>query len=218
MRRALVIGIVIGVLAASRVASAQIKVDLQASAGGSWMRSAPSVGISPTEGNTIRVPDGDTARLGIPLGFVGIGAGIDVRLSRALYLPTLGVSWWRAVGSSPTVVTSVDGSIVQLRPYRASLLDVTLLGIGVRAPLRRWLVSADVAFSLTIFTIPGVVAAGAYEEETTGIRASPTIRIDVAGCRRFDPSNRLCLALSPNVYSFGLFNGGTLTLRWEIGS
>lgn len=196
----------------------QVRFDVGATIGGAWMPSAPAVNISPDPASAIRFPTGTTSRLAIPLGFVGIGAYATFRLSRQLYLPTLGVTYWGAVGPSPRVTTSVDGTIVELRPYRSSILDVSLIGIGLQAPLKRWLVTADVTAGFSIFFLPGSVAAGNVTEDTNASALSPTLRVNLTGCRRFDPWTRLCAVLSPNVYSFGFFNGGSFTLRWEIGS
>ncbi len=207
-----------GALVASRTANAQLRVDLGASTGGVWMPSAPPVSVAPGPESAIRFPEGTTSRLGIPLGFVGAGVYASLKLSRLVYMPTLGVSYFGAVGPSPRVTTSVDGTFVELRPFRSSIVDVSILGIGLQAPLRRWLVSADVTAGFALFFVPGNVAAGNIVEETTASNLSPTVRVNLVGCRRFDPWTRLCAVLTPNVYSFGFFNGGMLSLRWEIGS
>lgn len=209
--------VLVAALLVSRGASAQ-RIGLGVSAGGQWMRSAPPVSISPDESNLIRFPDGSTGRLDVPLGFVGAAAFMNVHLSRNLYLPTLGIGYWGVVGPAPRVVASVDGSFVEVRSWRASIVEASVLGIGWQAPIKRWLLSADIAAGFAFFSVPGSVAAGNVIEETTATAFSPTVRVDLSGCRRFDPWTRMCLVLTPNVYSFGFFNGGTLTLRWEIGS
>jgi hypothetical protein len=199
-------------------ARAQVRVDVGASVGGAWMPSAPPVSIAPGPDSFLRFPQGSTARLGIPLGFVGAGVYATVKTSRLVYVPTLGVSYFGAVGPSPRITASVDGSFVDLRPFRSSIIDVSLIGIGLQAPLRRWQVSADVTAGFALFFVPGTVVAGNLNEETTATALSPTVRLNFVGCRRFDPWTRLCAVLTPNVYSFGFFNGGMLSLRWEIGS
>lgn len=211
--------VIAATLLLSGAASAQqVRVDIGAYGGGAWMPSAPAVHVSPELDSAIRFPDGSTGRLAVPLGFVGAGVYASFRLSRLVYIPTLGVSYWGAVGPSPRITASVDGTFVELRPYRSSMVDVTVVGIGLQAPLRRWQVSADVLAGFSLFFIPGSVAAGNLIEETTASALSPTVRLNFTGCRRFDPWTRLCLVVSPNVYNFGFLNGGIVTLRWEIGS
>jgi hypothetical protein len=45
-----------------------------------------------------------------------------------------------------------------------------------------------------------------------------TLRAQLSVCRRLDPSERVCLSVTPNIYQWGWGNGGSVSLRWEIGS
>jgi hypothetical protein len=43
------------------------------------------------------------------------------------------------------------------------------------------------------------------------------VRTDVEACRRIDPIERACVFLSPALYEFSAFKGGSAGLRWEFG-
>ena len=63
------------------------------------------------------------------------------------------------------------------------------------------------------------VSAPRYDAlaEGSATALSPRLQLTGNGCRRLDPTLRLCLSVTPHVYALGFFNGFTLGFRTEIG-
>lgn len=207
----------VAVLAAEPLAHAQLRGTVSVDATGTWLPSAPSMSFGQVTDGPYRAATGSTARLGFPLGFLGIGGRFNLQLSERWYMPLLGITFSTAVGPSPRATVSVDGSIAELRPWASKLFDASAIGLGYRAKLRRWLFGVDLTFGLAILTMPGTVATGIDVQDASTTAVTPTLRVDVLGCRRLDPENRACLVLQPSIYQWGWLNGGSVSLRWEFG-
>ena len=207
----------VAVLGAEPLARAQLQGTLAVDATGTWLPSAPSMTFDQASDGPYRSPSGSTARLGFPLGFLGVGGQLNLLLGQRWFLPVLGATFSTAVGPSPRAIVSVDGSIAELRPWAAKLFDVSILGLGYRAKVRRWLFAADVTAGLAFLTMPGTVATGLQVEDASTTAVTPTLRVDLQGCRRLDPENRFCLVLQPRIYEWGWMNGASVSLRWEFG-
>jgi hypothetical protein len=63
----------------------------------------------------------------------------------------------------------------------------------------------------------GTVAAGAETYDVTPRATSFYARAQVEACRRFDPTERVCLFVAPSIYEFGFGTGAYAGIRWEIG-
>lgn len=205
------------VLGAEPLAHAQVQGTLSGGVTGTWLPSAPSMSFDLGTDGPYRSPSGSSARLGFPLGFVGVGGQFNLLLGQRWFVPLLGASYSTAVGPSPRAIVSIDGSIAELRPWASKLFDVTAVGLGYRAKVRRWLFAADVSVGLAFLYMPGTVATGLEVQDASTMAVTPTARLNVQGCRRFDPENRLCLVLQPSIYEWGWLNGGSVSLRWEFG-
>jgi hypothetical protein len=93
-----------------------------------------------------------------------------------------------------------------------------LPGIGVRLTARRWMLGASVRAYVVGLGMDATVAAGGGSSDLSiPSRIGLGARADVEGCRRLDPMNRLCVFVAPTIYEFGLVNGGSAGLRWELG-
>jgi hypothetical protein len=147
------------------------------------------------------------------------GAG-EVRLVNGpsgWVFPLLGLSTYAAVGTSPRVLGAIDGTVGELRGWTAMAGDVTLSGLGYRVNDRRWMFGVEVRPGIAFVMATGALYAGDLATEVPSQRVGFALRGEVEGCRRIDPTHRLCLVASPNLYAFGFGNGGALTLRWEMG-
>ena len=135
-------------------------------------------------------------------------------------VPLLGFGFYGAVGSYAPTLSSVDGSLVRMRRSTAWEFDVLLPGIGVRSNLRRWMVAADVRFGVGFLGENASVVAGSgtYAGDAgTAMAVSSFVDLNLMGCRRLDPFQRLCLQATLRLWDFGAVNGFTIGMRWEIG-
>ena len=71
---------------------------------------------------------------------------------------------------------------------------------------------------LSVLWMKTTIAVGGDEYTGSGFALTPTLKGDLAVCRRLDPTQRACLFVAPSIYEFGLLNGASLGLRWEVGA
>jgi hypothetical protein len=162
-----------------------------------------------------RLPNA-SLRTGNPASFVGVGASWEASFGH-LRLPLLGASLDHTVGRGPTVIDSLDGSIVEIDTWNTTLATLLLPGIGFRWKARRWMFEAAVQPGVSFFSTSGRIAVAG---STTDLDLKTTLfmlRGDAAICRRIDPVDRACLFFAPALYEVGAFNGGSIGLRWEMG-
>jgi hypothetical protein len=219
----LVLGCFLGVLLAARPASAQERWQLQTSldARDVWVRSMPEMSLrSPFETPLRTLPSGTLPSTGSQqfLSFAWDSAAV---VNDRWLIPLFGLQLGWAIGSSPDVVTSLDGSIVHMHSWSADLGSVLLPGFGVRATRRRWMFQADVRPVLSFTWMGADVANGSSSVNLSGSEAffalGLGLRAELEACRRLDPVQRACLVVSPVLYEFSAFNGGSIGLRWEVG-
>jgi hypothetical protein len=79
--------------------------------------------------------------------------------------------------------------------------------------------AARARLSGTMLWMSGAIAAG---KDVVGFDSTPMttglgVRGELEACRRMDPLNRFCFIVSPHLLEFGVMNGGSIGLRWEIG-
>jgi hypothetical protein len=182
-----------------------------------WMPYVPTLSV-PTTATSARTIEGGTLPSVGSLYFAGRHHDSSFVYRGRLVVPLLGVSGALAAGSSPAVVSSVDGSIAEQRPWTAYRIECLLPGIGVRLTKRRWSVGASIrAYVVGLGMDATVAAGGGTSDLSTPSRFGLGARADVEGCRRLDPVNRVCAFVAMSVYEFGLVNGGSAGLRWELG-
>ena len=136
-------------------------------------------------------------------------------------VPVFGIQFGWAVGSSPEVVTALDGSIVHMRPWSSDMFTFLLPGLGVRGKARRWMFEASARPVVSFVWMNAMVASGASGTDLSDghalFSATFGLRAELEACRRTDPVQRACLIVSPALYEFGPLNGGSIGLRWEVG-
>jgi hypothetical protein len=220
VRRSIVAVSILVALASVTSANRALARDAQLELGGALagygtlVRAMPVTSLSaPDAARNLR---GDFPSVG-HLTFAGASGELTIAVDKRWFFPTAGLGFAVAVGQSPRVVSSVDGSIVAQRPWTAYMGDVLLPGIGYRVKDGRWMFSASVRTGISFTGVSGSVASGADESDATGTAASFLVRAELAGCRRLDPVERICVAVSPSVYQFGFGNSIALGLRWEFG-
>jgi hypothetical protein len=183
----------------------------------SWVRDLPTVSFSDqTNASTRTVPPG-AVPFGGPLTFAGVHFDSAIT-TRHLVVPMLGLGFGMLVGEQPMVVSSLDGSVVNLHPWSAYRVEVLGPGIGLRMTERRWTLSATMRSELVIMAMSASLAAGAGTAEMPDATAVGLgARVELEACRRVDPTDRACILVAPTLYEFGFLNGGVLALRWEWG-
>lgn len=157
----------------------------------------------------------------VPMGSGGMMLGGSVGMAMVYadrwIFPSFGIDFAHAVGSRPRLLSGRAGSIISTETWTTYQIGVTVLGVGVRGKHRRWagsvLLEPGFVVQNTSVTAPNYDAVA----EGNAVAFSPRLQLAANGCRRLDPTLRLCLGVSPHVYALGFFNGFTLAFRTEIG-
>lgn len=147
----------------------------------------------------------------------GVEGGFGLALDDRWLFPLFAVGVAHAVGTYPSVATHVDGAATWARPASAFRLELLLPGVGLRVKHRRWAAWATVRAGISGVVMDARIADQGVRVDTLASAVSPSVRVDLAACRRLDPLARLCLVGSPHVYDFGPLNGVSVGLRWEMG-
>ena len=195
-------------------AESQLELDGAFAAFGTYMRAMPPLPLASSD--AARTLSGRLPSVG-HLTLAGASGDLTLTLDRHIVLPIAGIGLSAAVGSSPRVLSSVDGSIVEQRPWTTYMGDLLLPGIGYRIKERRWMFSGVVRTGLSYVSTSGSAASGADTSEIRGSALSVMVRVELEACRRIDPTERVCFAVSPSIYQFGFGNAVTAGLRWEFG-
>src|SRR5207244_2385714 len=133
--------------------------------------------------------------------------------------PIFGLTGGGAIGQSPRVVSSVDGTMVEMKPWTAGAITLLLPGVGMRFKARRWMFSANVRFVATWVWEQAAYASGRWTDERPPALWASTFgsRAHLEACRRLDFEQRLCIFAEPHLYEFSGMNGASAGLRWEYG-
>jgi len=179
---------------------------------------APSVSASDLSNSARSTITGSTPPLQVPMGFFGVRTGLDFVGGDRWILPLFDIGLYGAVGLYSDTLSSIDGSIFRFHPAGSFVMDAEILGVGLRFKKRRWMVEATLKPGFALLAMPTSVADGkGFTDVDAQIAATVTLRASLSLCRRLDPSQRLCASVTPNLYEWGWGNGGTVSLRWEVG-
>jgi hypothetical protein len=186
-----------------------------------WVRSMPPIELrSPFDGTYRTLPAGTLPSTG-DHQFMALTWDSGVTVNNRYVLPLLGVQFGWTVGTSPDVVTSVDGTIVHMQTWSSDMLTLLLPGVGVRTKARRWMFEGAVRPVVTFMWMNAAAAEGGGTSNIADGHAlfavGLGVRAELEACRRVDPVQRVCLLVSPALYEFSTFNGGSIGLRWEVG-
>ena len=186
---------------------------------GMYMPNSTSLDVS-TVSNAARANiDGTTKPFGFATGYFGVRAGVDFVASDRWIIPLFDLGLYGIMGTYADTLTSADGSLFRLHPAGTIMFDAELFGVGVRFKKRRWMFEGSIKPGIAILAVPAAVADGKGFTDVDSLNSATfTIRAQLSVCRRLDPSERVCLSVTPNIYQWGWGNGGSVSLRWEIGS
>lgn len=163
--------------------------------------------------------NGTTPPFGFATGFFGVRSGLDFVASDRWLIPILDVGVYGIMGVYSDAMTSADGSLLRLHPGGAFMLDAEVLGFGVRFKKRRWMFEGTIKPGIALMLMPAAIVDGRGLTDIDPLTsASFTLRAQLSVCRRLDPTERVCASITPNIYQWGWGNGGSFSLRWEIGS
>ena len=208
-----------GVVLAAPPAAAERRTGLGGSFGGSfaWMPYVPTLAV-PATSTPVRTVEGGTLPSVGSLFFIGATGDSSFVYKDRLVIPLVGASAAFATGASSEVVTSLDGSIADVRPWTAYRFECLLPGVGVRFTRRRWTFEATArAYVVGVGMSASVATGGGSSDLSWPLRVGLAARADLEVCRRLDPVDRVCAFVAPALYEFGPFDGGSAGLRWEIG-
>lgn len=149
--------------------------------------------------------------------FLGTSVDLGLAVDDRWTLPLLGLGGGVSLGSHPRVLTSIDGSMVELRPWTMFEVEVLLPGFGVRFKERRWLFAAALRTGYSIMSMKGTVTNLVGTSDLSLAASSFALRLPVEACRRIDPIERACLVVTPHLYEFGWATGASVAVRWEWG-
>ena len=197
---------------------ARADIDFQFATGGGikWMPTLPTLQGEGTTTSARELPENDVATGG---AVTALGGSFDlgVVLGDHWIVPGFGFGVYAAIGSYPTVLTSVDGSIARVRPWTMVEADALMPGIGYRVKRRRFMFSAALRTGVSFMRVSGSIAGAAETQPMALSGVSPMLQAELEACRRLDPGTRLCLQVAPRLYDFGRLNGATFGMRVEWG-
>jgi hypothetical protein len=206
----------------SRAAGPDVHLETSVDVRAIELRRMPAMVLqSPYDTSTRTLPSGALASTG-PQTLVGVTYDAGIAIGRRWSVPLFGIEFAWAVGSSPEVITGLDGSIVHLQTWTSKMATLLLPGFGVRAVRRRWMFELSARGVLSVAWMTATVAdAGSSldlsDQNDSVLAVTFGARADAEVCRRLDPIERACLFVSPALYEFSAFNGGSIGLRWEVG-
>jgi hypothetical protein len=184
-----------------------------------WLHKMPTFELSdPTKTSARTVGTGTLPSSG-DQHFLAAGFDTAVVVDQRVQIPLFGIYGAGAIGQSPRVITSLDGTFVTEKPWTAGAVTFLLPGLGFRFKERRWMFAANVRASATFVWMSVTYQNGASQDDSQPAVSAGTFgaRGHLEVCRRLDPETRACLFVEPHLYEFGFMNGGSAGLRWEIG-
>jgi hypothetical protein len=146
-------------------------------------------------------------------------AGADVGLSygNTLFFPMLGLDVAGAAFGAPRVKTSLDGTVVDVRPGGAFTVGISLPGFGVRTKVGRWQVAGSARPEVLLANEPVELASGADALSVSLVSMSIGGHAEVEVCRRFDSVERACLFAGARAFDYAPLAAVYGGLRWELG-
>jgi len=212
------VGLALSIGGGKTAHAGRLRLDLSVDVGLEYMTTAPKSTFTKAPDETMPRPVAGKDVRGDygPLTFLSVGGSMGVEWKQRYWFSLLGMRIGGAIGPYAPVLRSIDGSPTELRPARAWHVDLDALGFRVRENVRRWSFGAGVTMGATILVTPATVGIGAEAYDGNALAATFFVRGHLEVCRRVDPTARACLVVSPFVRQFRWFDGGALSLRWEV--
>lgn len=199
-----------------REARADFDFQLSMGMNARWTRATPAMAAPQLTTFTREIAAGDVPMRG---GMTMLGAYVDaaVTLDDRWIIPLIGGGYYHALGSYDAVITSRDGSIVRMQPWTTDSVDILLPGMGYRLKKRRWMFSGAMRTGVSFLGMDGLLADGVEYAALETKRATFMLQAELEGCRRLDPTTRVCVLVAPRIYDHALLNGVMFGLRAEWG-
>lgn len=181
-----------------------------------WLRRSPTMTVKPVSTSARDLGEG---RLKLDRTVLLMGTTIDfgLVLDDRLRIPLLGGGLYWAFPSYDTQITSYEGSIARVRPWTLGRAELLLPGIGQRWKYRRNMFAATVRTGVIGTTVEGTIVSGRETDALDMHAVSFLVQAELEGCRRLDPTTRVCLQVVPRVYDHELLNGVIFGVRMEWG-
>lgn len=218
VRKKLTVALAVVLLGATaRPAHADWDFQLGTTLAGGWLRETPTYTTEKLSTSARDLRESSVRSRG-GLAMMGLGFDLDLVIDDRWKVPTLGANTFWAVGSYGTLITSADGSVARLRPWSTWRADLLLPGIGRRWKHRRYMIEAALRTGVSWVQVGGSVAAGSGRVELGDTQAVTfLVQAEIEGCRRLDPTARVCIQIVPRLYEHSWLNGGTIGVRYEWG-
>jgi hypothetical protein len=218
MKRGTLLAAALGVLVVGFPCRARADIDfeLAANLNGAWLRQLPALRAGAVTTSAREMGKGTVAGRG-GVGLLGPVFELALTFDDKWKMPLFGGAAAWAVGPYDTIVTSFDGSIAELRPWSTFRADLLLPGVGRRFKHRRNMWGIGIRSGVSYVSMGGSVAAG---RERWGLDLEAVtflVQAEIEGCRRLDPTTRICLQIAPRLYEHSFMNGLTAGLRYEWG-
>lgn len=201
---------------AESAGASNVAFEASAEVYGRYFRTTPRLSYEPIENDLRSIPGGKLAR-SAPMGFFGASAELGLAIDDRWVVPLLGVGGAVPAGHQTRVLTSIDGSMVELRPWTTLYGEALLPGLGVRFKERRWLFSAVLRTAVSFLGVHGSITDLRGASALYFTASSFALRLPVEACRRIDPVERVCVVVTPHLYDLGWASGASVSLRWEWG-
>jgi hypothetical protein len=210
------------ILAAACLPAEEARADwdpqLATSMNGAWLRRTPALASKGVSTSARAVSAGaleSPSRSSI--GLIGLSGDFEVTVDDRWKVLVFGGSFYWALGSYDTTVTSIDGSIATLQPWTTVRGDLLLPGVGRRWKHRRTMWAAAVRTGIGFMAMGGEVGAGADRTPLPLGATGFLVELELEACHRLDPTTRVCVQVAPRLYDHELMNGLTFGLRMEWG-
>ena len=118
------------------------------------------------------------------MGLLGMHADVAFTVEDKWQFPLVGMGLYTAFGSYDTVVTSYDGSIVELRPWSTLRAEILLPGIGYRWKHRRNQIGVALRTGAGFLKMEGTAAAGVASEDIDLSAGTFLLSLELEGPRR----------------------------------
>ncbi len=171
------------VAAEARAGSRGTVLDFSVDVRDTYYAKMPTFTLSDPTSTPLRTVGAGTLPSVGPEHFLTFGFDCGLATDDRLLIPLLGMTLGGAIGSTPRVITSLDGTIAEMHPWTAFAITVLLPGIGVRAKERRWMFAASARPTVTAITMAYTLANGSASVDPDSRACAATSR-SAAGSTR----------------------------------
>jgi hypothetical protein len=190
--------------------------ELALEADADWLPHLPgSISVDPSVTGRNALPG--NVPLGVGVYTAGLSAEAGLVFDDTFLMPLVGMKNTVAVGPSAGVISSLDGSIVEVKPWSLGTVSFMLPGVGYRFRYRWVALQARLEPWLAVGWMQASVYSGpAFVSNDTPSFFLFSLQARLEACWRSEPTRRYCGFVAPNLWALRPFNGGTVGFRWEV--